>query len=321
MKKVIVTLAAGPHQAYLDMTRSRLIEYGDTHNYDVKVFNEVLTTDRPPAWSKILIIQKMLEAYDLVFWVDSDAVIVDTSTDILSEFDIKATELALVEHSYAEQTHANTGVMLVKRTENILQFLDLVWDQSDLIDHPWWDQAAILRCLGIDSAVHPIGQGNIASRIAIDVKFLDKKWNAIRQDYPHGNVKIRHFAGEAHGLRKFLISSLSLDNEASQEVFQERLNQTDGLVAERDNVMAERDNVMAELEVMKFSHEKMSIMNFELNLKLSNQSDHIASQEWEIGQLVSEQTQLRVQLLDLEKSLSWKVTKPLRQAAKLLRFR
>ena len=314
MRKVIATLAAGPHQAYLDMTRSRLIEYGNKHNYDIEFFNDVLTTDRPPAWSKILIIQKMLEIYEIVLWIDSDAVIIDPSTDIFDEFEADKTELALVEHSYGGEAHANTGVMVIKRTENILQFLDLVWNQVDLIDHPWWEQAAILRCLGIDSKVWPIGKGDIHSRIAIDVKFLDKKWNAIRQDFPHENVKIRHFAGEAHGIRKFLISSLTLDNVTSQQEFQEGLNQTDALIAERDRVIAE-------LESTKFSHDKISIMNFELNLQLSNQADHIASQEWELGRLVAERNSLRMDLIELRKSLSWKVTKPLRQVARLIRFR
>ena len=314
MRKVIATLAAGPHQAYLDMTRSRLIEYGNKHNYDIEFFNDVLTTDRPPAWSKILIIQKMLEIYEIVLWIDSDAVIIDPSTDIFDEFEADKTELALVEHSYGGEAHANTGVMVIKRTENILQFLDLVWNQVDLIDHPWWEQAAILRCLGIDSKVWPIGKGDIHSRIAIDVKFLDKKWNAIRQDFPHENIKIRHFAGEAHGIRKFLISSLTLDNVTSQQEFQEGLNQTDALIAERDRVIAE-------LESTKFSHQKISIMNFELNLQLSNQGDHIASQEWELARLVAERNSLRMDLIELRKSLSWKVTKPLRQVARLIRFR
>ena len=314
MRKVIATLAAGPHQAYLDMTRSRLIEYGNKHNYDIEFFNDVLTTDRPPAWSKILIIQKMLEIYEIVLWIDSDAVIIDPSTDIFDEFEADKTELALVEHSYGGEAHANTGVMVIKRTENILQFLDLVWNQVDLIDHPWWEQAAILRCLGIDSKVWPIGKGDIHSRIAIDVKVLDKKWNAIRQDFPHENVKIRHFAGEAHGIRKFLISSLTLDNVTSQQEFQEGLNQTDALIAERDRVIAE-------LESTKFSHQKISIMNFELNLQLSNQGDHIASQEWELARLVAERNSLRMDLIELRKSLSWKVTKPLRQVARLIRFR
>ncbi len=51
------------------MSRSRLIEYGEKHNYDVQVINEVLTIDRPPAWSKILLIQKLLKTYDIVLWI------------------------------------------------------------------------------------------------------------------------------------------------------------------------------------------------------------------------------------------------------------
>jgi hypothetical protein len=250
MKKVIVTLASGTHNSYLNMSRSRLIEYGEKHNYDVQIITEVLTIDRPPAWSKILLIQKLLKEYDIVLWIDSDAVIIDSSTDILNEINLDKTELALVEHSYAGQSHPNCGVMLFRRTKSILQFLDVVWKQVDLIDHPWWEQAAILRCLGIDSEALPIGPGNISSRPLIEVKFLDKKWNAIRQDYPQDNIKIRHFAGEPHAIRNFLISSLTLDNSTSQEAFQVGMRQIvefDCAIAERNSVIAERNSVIAEL--------------------------------------------------------------------------
>ena len=232
------------------MSRSRLIEYGEKHNYDVQIITEVLTIDRPPAWSKILLIQKLLKEYDIVLWIDSDAVIIDSSTDILNEINLDKTELALVEHSYAGQSHPNCGVMLFRRTKSILQFLDVVWKQVDLIDHPWWEQAAILRCLGIDSEALPIGPGNISSRPLIEVKFLDKKWNAIRQDYPQDNIKIRHFAGEPHAIRNFLISSLTLDNSTSQEAFQVGMRQIvefDCAIAERNSVIAERNSVIAEL--------------------------------------------------------------------------
>jgi hypothetical protein len=246
MKKVIVTLASGPHQAYVDMTRSRLIEYAEKHNYDVEIFNEVLTTERPPAWSKILIIQKMLKTYDFVLWIDSDAVIVDLSADIFNEIDPGRTDLALVEHNYESHSVGNAGVMLIRRTESMLDFLELVWNQVDLIDHPWWENAAILRCLGFDSELVPIGPGDIESRILIEVKFLDKEWNAIRQDYPHDNVKIRHFAGEPSYIRTFLIASLTLDNPSSQEAFQFRAHQ----IAQMDTTIAERDSAVAERDLM-----------------------------------------------------------------------
>ena len=143
--------------------------------------------------------------------------------------------------------------MLFRRTESVLKFLDVVWEHVDIINHTWWEQAAILRCLGIDSEILPIGPGNIPSRPVIDVKFLDKKWNAIRQDYPRDNVKIRHFAGEPHEIRNFLISSITLDNSPSQESFQVGMRQIvvyDSVIAERDRVIAERDCVIAERDLL-----------------------------------------------------------------------
>ena len=251
-KKVLVTLASGTHAEYAELTKSRLIQYGKNHGYDVQIFGEPLTNERSPLWSKILIIQKMFLSYEFVLWIDSDAVIVDLSTDIFDEIDVDETELAIVEHSTWGQTHLNAGIMLIRRTNLMSEFLATVWDQVDLIHHTWAEQAAILRCLGIDSKKFPIGPGSLTSKIPINVKFLDKKWNAIRQDYPQGSIKIRHFAGENHETRKFLISSLTLDNSNSRENFEIGIKQVnefaayDRAISERNSAIVERDNAILE---------------------------------------------------------------------------
>ena len=51
-------------------------EYCDLHDYDFVIGDEdVYDTDRPPAWSKINLVRKILGDYDVVFLSDADVVI------------------------------------------------------------------------------------------------------------------------------------------------------------------------------------------------------------------------------------------------------
>ncbi len=132
----------------------------------------------------------------------------------------------------------------------------------------------------------------------------------------------RFYLAEEHAdlLPRFSFPPNVLDDFESQHTFFAKAER-DNANTERDNANTERDNAITERDLIKFSYEKMSITNSELNLQLSDLNDHIARQEWEISQLVLDRNSFSVQLMELKKSLSWKVTKPLRYVAKLIRFR
>jgi FkbM family methyltransferase len=76
---------------------------------------------------------------------------------------------------------------------------------------------------------------------------------------------------------------------------------------ERDNALVERD--------------RLAVVISELGLQITQLTDHIASQDWELNQSLTERDSLRFELIEFKKSLSWRLTKPLRSISKLINFR
>ena len=90
-------------------------------------------------------LREALASHDLVLWIDADAVIVDSSRDIADEL-APDRFLGLVRHGDVP----NTGVMLLRSGDLARDLLDRTWSATRLIDHPWWENAALLDALGYD---------------------------------------------------------------------------------------------------------------------------------------------------------------------------
>jgi hypothetical protein len=146
---------------------------------------------RPPAWEKIALISRLLADYDAVFWVDSDAIILDDSRDIIGEILPRKWLYLIKEKSATMGDHVNTGVLLILRNETSHRFLREVWRQRDLIYHMWWEQAATLRLLGYD--LDPVRKVR-PSPFDEGVHIIDTVWNSMPFD-PVEQPRIRHYAG------------------------------------------------------------------------------------------------------------------------------
>src|SRR3989344_1012987 len=62
-------------------------KYAKKYGFDVKLYNKI-SSKRPPAWNKILVIQKLLKdpkKYDFILCVDADAIFVRFDEDIRKE--------------------------------------------------------------------------------------------------------------------------------------------------------------------------------------------------------------------------------------------
>jgi hypothetical protein len=46
------------------------------------------------------------------------------------------------------KTRLNTGVMLVRNTIHAKALLEAVWANTEFLQHGWWEQAALMDCLG-----------------------------------------------------------------------------------------------------------------------------------------------------------------------------
>lgn len=210
----IVTCAIGPHEAYLPLIEPSLRAYAAKFGYEVLIHTTSADESRPPAWSKIRYLLDALSSHREVIWIDSDALIVDLSRDLRKDVD-KKTDFAWVIHHFDDAQHPNSGVVFVRNTPRTIALLTAAYEQVDLIDHPWWEQAALIRLLGYSSEI--VDEGQVREPMNVTVEHLDSSWNSIRQD--RGNpVRIRHFAGDWHEVRALSMAELVLTHPGLDDV-------------------------------------------------------------------------------------------------------
>jgi hypothetical protein len=106
-------------------------------------------------------------------------VIVDGSRDLAAELRFER-NLYLVEHDHVPsgETTANMGVFMLRAGRSADRFLEAVWAQDDLVDHRWWEKAAVMRLLGYRIDPQPAGREGRTSWLR-RVRFLDVAWNSL----------------------------------------------------------------------------------------------------------------------------------------------
>ena len=190
MRKAIVSMGIGPQARLLRLMTATVVPYASRHEYDLHLLAGVLDRERPPSWSRIKAFQRLQAEYDVLVWLDADLMVVDGRVDIASELE-PGRFLYLVEHRTREGQVPNAGVMMVRTGDECAQFLEEVWAQEDLVDHPWWESAAIARLLGYElDPARPVTETPWRAR----TKLLSGRWNSI-PDSPTGSPRIRHYPG------------------------------------------------------------------------------------------------------------------------------
>lgn len=145
-----------------------------------------------------------------MLWVDADALFMRFSPDIRTEI-IDGKDLLLVNHEVRRPLQPgatlcldvpNTGVMLLRNTDWTRSFLDAVWEKTDLIDHRFWENAAVHALMGyhflVDSAERNDPDGDVMAKIG----FLDRAWNSVPGTCESADPIIRHYAGQDNRLAR-----------------------------------------------------------------------------------------------------------------------
>jgi galactosyl transferase GMA12/MNN10 family len=188
-RRVLCSIGFGPQERLLTLSRPTFERYARRHGYDLDVRTEPLQRERPGQWNKILLLRELVDRYDLVVWVDADAVIVDTGKDIADELE-DGRFLYLVEHCYDGLRVPNTGVLMLRSGPEAAALLDELWNDTDFAEHRWHEQAALMLRLGYVESL-PTRPSELRTR---KTKFLGIEWNSTPQ---HGarDAFIKHTPG------------------------------------------------------------------------------------------------------------------------------
>jgi glycosyltransferase involved in cell wall biosynthesis len=196
LRKALASLAVGPHQELRGIARETLETYANRHGYELHLGEDTLAPERPVSWSKVQMIRDLLKSYDVVLWVDADAIIVDPSQDIAALIE-PGKFLYVVQHEIGEQRIPNLGVFMVLAGEPTERLLDEVWRSTEFINHPWWENAAVLKLLGYN--LHPCRLRE-PTALYRRVKLIDKAWNSVPLDASTAPF-IKHYAGVSNAER------------------------------------------------------------------------------------------------------------------------
>jgi hypothetical protein len=191
MKKVIVSMGTGPQQPLLRLASRSFRRYARAHGYELSLHTELVDPTRPPSWSRLPLLRGLAASYDVLLWLDADLVVVDRSVDIACELE-EGRFLYMVEHQTKEGRMPNAGVMLLRGGADTIAFLDEAYAQEDLVNHRWWENAAISRLLGYQ--LDPVGPGEPSKLLTDHTRFISPRWNSI-PDAPAENPRIRHYPG------------------------------------------------------------------------------------------------------------------------------
>jgi len=215
-KRAICSLGRGNHSQLLAISSPTLVSYARRWKWDVVLSSEHLAPERPLSWSKVRLLQQLMQEYETIWLIDADALIVDTSRHILDELP-SARDFYVVEHPQASEgapVVPNFGVVLLRSTAYMRDFLQRMWDMEEFIDHNWWENAALVTMLG-----HSIEEPFELVEETPDrehVGFLDVAWNSVPDQAESPTPVVRHHARGADVPFDTRLAGMMADLSATQ---------------------------------------------------------------------------------------------------------
>jgi hypothetical protein len=190
MQKALCSIGHGLYEPLLEISSQTFAAYAARHGYDLVLRKDVPDDGRPIPWAKVPLVLELLETYDLVVWIDADAIIVDDRYDLADE--IRADRwMYLSRMTTPEGLVPNTGVWMFTQRAESKAFLGAVYAHVAFLYHKWWENAAAIDLLGYQ--FDPVKPG-AENEFTTGVYYLDRAWNSIRPD-PAPKPRIKHYCG------------------------------------------------------------------------------------------------------------------------------
>jgi hypothetical protein len=203
--RVLCSNATGAFASLLEVTALGLERYARRHRWDLVLSREQLSQGRPAPWGKLRLAGDLLVHYPVVAWIDSDAVIVDFEHDLGEVLeDGKDFYVVEVEGGVPRCCVINSGVFVIRASSWSERFLAEVWAQEDLIDHRWWENAAVMRVLGYEIDSPSVGRGKQTPWME-RVSLIDVAWNSIPYWARSPRPRVNHYGALAVPRRRLLM--------------------------------------------------------------------------------------------------------------------
>lgn len=152
------------------------IEYCLAHDYSLHLVTHSLADERKGSWSKLPLLQTLLQLHEWVFWADTDCLFLNHNIrleDLIDEnFSLVITR---------DMNGLSNGNFLIKRGEWASEFLMKAWARTDCFDHWGQEQLAMELTLKenpeMEKQVKYVQQNDLCSYY--DVK-LPKSYRAFK---------------------------------------------------------------------------------------------------------------------------------------------
>ena len=121
------------YDGIIEMTWANKYEYTQLHGYTLFDGSHLIDPSRPPAWSKITVVQHLLQQNlcDWVMWMDADTIIMNDKIPVSSFLPQDTTHDFLVVDD--KGGGYNSGVFLFRNTEWSKKFLDRWWNMKRFV--------------------------------------------------------------------------------------------------------------------------------------------------------------------------------------------
>ncbi len=214
IKKRIAILTVAIGQEYSDAVAMGLHSkrlYCNHHGYELILITE-RCTDRPPSWEKIASLKRCLNDFDVVFLSDADVIITNQRIEMHQLFTKALSQDCTFLISRDAAGNINCGNFFAFNNEKTFCDLDKIWNKTEYIDHPWWENMAFIDLYEKDSqfssSVYVEADHPRAFNAYCHVGAVDKR-------YKPGDF-LMHFAGVSNpGILKLLMESAYLFHRQS----------------------------------------------------------------------------------------------------------